>query len=73
MTIGTVENYRTKNVDFLHFLRLFSGIFAVLTTFWRISAKKTSFWRSCCAAGVPAYASTVVAGLSSAVDSVMSL
>ena len=58
---------------FYIFYVFFQEFFAVLTTFWRISAKKISCWRSCCAAGVPADASTVVAGLSSANDSVMSL
>ena len=58
---------------FYIFYVFFQEFFAVLTTFWRISTKKISCWRLCCAAGVPADASTVVAGLSSANDSVMSL
>jgi hypothetical protein len=58
MAIGTAEIYRTKNAEFF-----FHEFFAVLTTFWRISAKLMSCWRSYCAVGVPADANTVVAGL----------
>ncbi len=35
MAIEMAEIYRTKNAEFLHFLRLFYKFFAVLTTFWR--------------------------------------
>jgi hypothetical protein len=58
---------------FFTFYVFFHEFFAVLTTFWRISAQKKSCWRSFSAVGVPADASAVVAGLPSAVDAVMFL
>jgi hypothetical protein len=73
MAIRTAEIYWTKNGDFYTFYVVFHEFFAVLTTFWRIFAKKMSFWHSCGAVGVPAEASTVVAGFPSAVDAVMFL
>ncbi len=55
------------------FYVIFHEFFAILMTCWRISSKKMSFWHSCGAVGVPAEASTVAAGLPSAVDAVMFL
>jgi hypothetical protein len=73
MAIGLLKYIKQKVGIFYTFYVVFHEFFAVLTTFWRISTKKMSSWRSCCADGFPADASTVVASLPSAVEAVMLL
>ncbi len=57
---------------FYTFYVFFHKFFSLLTTFLgEFARKQMSCWRSSCAVGVRADASTVVAGLPSAVDAVM--